>query len=768
MQNENIARWVKQIADQFSLSLQHVKAVADLLAEGGTIPFIARYRKERTGSMDEVMIANVRDRLEQLAELDKRKETVIASIEKQGKLTPDLLGSIVLAETLAELEDIYLPYRPKRKTRASAAKEKGLEPLAEKILQQESFDINEFAKTFVDEGKGVASLEEALAGARDIIAEQISEHIETRKKVRELFWSEGTVSSHVIKNKEAEGQKYKDYFEWSEPIAKTPSHRLLAMRRGEKEGILSLTIAPPEELAIQAIERTHLKNDNAAGEQVKIAIADGYKRLLSPSLETEIRVESKMKADEEAIKVFASNLRELLLAAPLGQKNVLALDPGFRTGCKVVCLDSQGKLLHHDVVYPHNGQGERAKSEALIKKLCEEYKVDAIAIGNGTASRETEAFVKSLGLSQRILVVMVNESGASVYSASEVARDEFPDKDVTVRGAVSIGRRLMDPLAELVKIDAKSIGVGQYQHDVDQVKLKQGLDDVVINCVNSVGVEVNTASKELLSYVSGLSPALAKNIVEFRNQHGPFKTREELMQVNRFGEKVFEQAAGFLRIASSENPLDASAVHPESYTIVNQMAADAGCSVKDLMTKAELRQQLNLEKYINEKVGLPTLKDIINELEKPGRDPRQTFEIFSFTEGVYKLEDLKVGMQMPGIVTNVTNFGAFVDIGVHQDGLVHISHLSDKFIKDPKEAVAVQQKVKVTVVEVDIERKRIGLSMKTNPFAEQQPEAKPTAHRDKTKGHHAPKRQEAKPAKPREPELSMEEKLALLKNKFKK
>ncbi|MFN7330187.1 MAG: helix-hairpin-helix domain-containing protein, partial [Bacteroidota bacterium] len=420
------------------------------------------------------------------------------------------------------------------------------------------------------------------------------------------------------------------------------------------------------------------------------------------------------------------------------------------------------------VVYPHNGQGERAKSETLIKKLCEEYKVDAIAIGNGTASRETEAFVKSLGLSQRILVVMVNESGASVYSASEVARDEFPDKDGTVRGAVSSGRRLMDPLAELVKIDAKSIGVGQYQHDVDQVKLKQGLDDVVINCVNSVGVEVNTASKELLSYVSGLSPALAKNIVEFRNQHGPFKTREELMQVNRFGEKVFEQAAGFLRIASSENPLDASAVHPESYTIVNQMAADAGCSVKDLMTKAELRQQLNLEKYINEKVGLPTLKDIINELEKPGRDPRQTFEIFSFTEGVYKLEDLKVGMQMPGIVTNVTNFGAFVDIGVHQDGLVHISHLSDKFIKDPKEAVAVQQKVKVTVVEVDIERKRIGLSMKTNPFAEPQPEAKPNAHRDKPKGHHAPKRQEAKPAKPREPELSMEEKLALLKNKFKK
>jgi uncharacterized protein len=768
MQNENIDRWVKQIAEQFSLSPAHVKAVAELLSEGGTLPFIARYRKERTGSMDEVMIANVRDRLEQLAELDKRKEAVIASIEKQGKLTPQLLGSIVTAETLAELEDIYLPYRPKRKTRASVAKEKGLEPLAEKISLQENFDITEFAKSFVDDSKGVASVDEALAAARDIIAEQISEHVETRKKVRELFWNEGTVTAHVIKNKETEGQKYKDYFDWSEPISKTPSHRLLAMRRGEKEGILSLTIAPPEELSIQAIEQTHIKSNTPASEQVKLAIADGYKRLLSPSLETEIRVESKMKADEEAIRVFAANLRELLLAAPLGQKNVLALDPGFRTGCKVVCLDSQGKLLHHDVVYPHSGPGERAKADGTIKKLCEEYKVDAIAIGNGTASRETESFVKSLGLSQRILVVMVNESGASVYSASEVAREEFPDKDVTVRGAVSIGRRLMDPLAELVKIDAKSIGVGQYQHDVDQLKLKQGLDDVVINCVNSVGVEVNTASKELLSYVSGLSPALAKKIVEYRNQHGPFKSRDELMQVHRFGEKIFEQAAGFLRIANSENPLDASAVHPESYPIVNQMATDAGCSVKELMTKVELRKQLNLEKYINEKVGLPTLKDIVGELEKPGRDPRQTFELFSFTEGVYKIDDLKVGMQMPGIVTNVTNFGAFVDIGVHQDGLVHISHLSDKFIKDPKEAVAVQQKVKVTVVEVDVERKRIGLSMKTNPFAEQVVE-----HTDREQKKSNPLQKGNRPdfktnfkPKPKEKELTMEEKLALLKNKF--
>lgn len=776
MEKESIDRWVKQIAQQFSLPVHYVKAVAELLAEGGTIPFIARYRKEKTGSMDEVMIANVRDRLEQLQELDKRKEAVIASIEKQGKLTPELLGSVVTAETLAELEDIYLPYRPKRKTRASAAKEKGLEPLAEKILQQEKFNLEEFAKSFVDDVKGVASIEEALAGARDIIAEQVSEHIDTRKKVRELFWDEGRVTSHVIKNKEAEGQKYKDYFEWSEPISKTPSHRLLAMRRGEKEGMLSLTIAPPEELAIQAIEHIHVKSENAASEQVKLAIADGYKRLLSPSLETEIRVESKMKADEEAIKVFASNLKELLLAAPLGQKNVLALDPGFRTGCKVVCLDKQSKLIHHDVVYPHNGQGEKTKAEALIKKLCDEYKIDAIAIGNGTASRETEAFVKGIGLSNRILVVMVNESGASVYSASEAARDEFPDKDITVRGAVSIGRRLMDPLAELVKIDAKSIGVGQYQHDVDQVRLKQGLDDVVMTCVNSVGVEVNTASKELLSYVSGLSAALAKNIVEFRNQNGPFKNREELMQVNRFGEKVFEQAAGFLRIAASENPLDASAVHPESYSIVNQMATDAGCTVKDLMTQAELRKQLNLEKYINEKVGLPTLKDIVTELEKPGRDPRESFEVFSFTEGVNTVADLKIGMSLPGIVTNVTNFGAFVDIGVHQDGLVHISHLSDTFVKDPNKAVAVQQKVKVTVVEVDVERKRIGLSMKTNPFADQpSTESKSSAQQPKTKSKPtAPspkgnqKRHDAQPAKPKAPELSMEEKLAMLMNKYKK
>ena len=754
MEQENLARWVEQIAKEFSQPLKNVKAVGDLLAEGATIPFISRYRKEMTGSMDEVMITNIRDRIEQLRELDKRREAVISSIEKQGKLTPELMSMIVSAETLAELEDIYLPYKPKRKTRASVAKEKGLEPLALRLFDQEKFDIEEFSKTFINAEKGVNTLEEALDGARDIIAEMVSENPDTRKQVREIFWSEGHVESRVLKGKEAEGQKFKDYFEWSEPISKTPSHRLLAMRRGEKEGILALDIYPPEELAISSMERQYIKSENAAAEQVKLAIKDSYKRLLRPSLETEVRMESKMKADEEAIKVFASNLKELLLAAPLGQRSVLALDPGFRTGCKVVCLDRQGKLLHHDVISPHEPQRETAKSGALIKALCEQYAIEAIAIGNGTAGRETESFVKSIGLNNKIIVVMVNESGASVYSASEVAREEFPDKDVTVRGAVSIGRRLTDPLAELVKIDPKSIGVGQYQHDVEQTKLKQGLDDVVMSCVNSVGVEVNTASKELLSYVSGLSSSLARNIVEYRNQNGPFKNRESLMKVSRLGEKVFEQAAGFLRIREAENPLDASAVHPESYPIVEQMAADLGCSVKDLMSSAELRKQLDLKKYVTEKVGLPTLTDILSELEKPGRDPRQVFEIFSFTDGVNAISDLKVGMSLPGIVTNVTNFGAFVDIGVHQDGLVHISHLSDKFIKDPKEVVTVQQKVKVTVVEVDVARKRIGLSMKSNPFADQAPSG--------------PSQPRGKKDKPKEKEASMEEKLAMLVSKFKK
>lgn len=753
MEHENLPRWIELIAKEFSLQNKFVKAVADLLNEGATIPFISRYRKELTGSMDEVMIANVRDRLEQLHELDKRRESVISSIEKQGKLSLELMQAIVAATSLAELEDIYLPYKPKRKTRATAAKEKGLEPLAEKIFSQEKINVQEHAGSYVDSAKGVNDTAEALEGARDIIAEWVSENPVARKSMRELFWKEGVVESRVMKGKEAEGQKYKDYFEWKEPIGKTPSHRLLALRRGEKEGILALDIYPPEEEAIYSLEKQFVKADNGSSEQVKLAVKDCYKRLLRPSLETEVRMESKMKADEEAIRVFASNLKELLLSAPLGQKNVLALDPGFRTGCKLVCLDRQGKLLHYEAIYPNDPQRETTKSAAIVKALVEKFDIEAIAIGNGTASRETENFVKSIGLPHRVLVVMVNESGASVYSASDVAREEFPDKDVTVRGAVSIGRRLMDPLAELVKIDPKSIGVGQYQHDVDQVKLKQGLDDVVMSCVNSVGVEVNTASKELLSYVSGLSPALARNIIEFRNQNGPFRDRASLMKVPRLGEKVFEQAAGFLRIHEAANPLDASAVHPEVYPIVEKMAADLGCNVRDLMTSAELRKQLDLTKYVNEKFGLPTLTDIIKELEKPGRDPRQTFEIFSFTEGVNEIKDLKVGMKLPGIVTNVTAFGAFVDIGVHQDGLVHISHLSDKFIKDPKEAVTVQQKVQVTVVEVDVPRKRIGLSMKSDPFA--QP-------------GEVPQRGNKPKQKPKEKEQSMEEKLAMLLNKFKK
>ena len=768
--NEQLVRYTEQIAKELQLPLKGVKAVAELLAEGSTIPFIARYRKELTGSMDEVMIANIRDRVEQLTEMDKRRETILTTIEKQGKLTPDLLSSIIGASSLAELEDIYLPYKPKRKTRASIAREKGLEPLAQQLFEQSKLDIAATAKSFVNAAKEVNNEEEALAGARDIIAEWVSENVETRKTLRDLFWKEGVVESKVIKGKESE-VKYKDYFEWKEPVAKTPSHRLLAMRRGEKEGILMLDIYPPEEDCIYQVERQYITQQNDAADQVKLAIKDSYKRLLRPSLETEVRMETKMKADEEAIKVFSSNLKELLLAAPLGQKRVLALDPGFRSGCKVVCLDAQGQLVHHDVIYPHEPQRETVKSAALIISLCEKYKIEAIAIGNGTASRETESFVKSIGLKNSILIVMVNESGASVYSASDVAREEFPDKDVTVRGAVSIGRRLTDPLAELVKIDPKSIGVGQYQHDVDQIKLKQGLDDVVISCVNSVGVEVNTASKELLSYVSGLSPALAKNIVEYRNQNGPFKTRKALMEVPRLGEKVFEQAAGFLRIHEAENPLDASAVHPESYAVVKQMADDLNCSVKELMSSGELRRQLDLKKYVTEKTGLPTLTDIVAELEKPGRDPRSTFEVFSFTEGVNTIADLKLGAKLPGIVTNVTNFGAFVDIGVHQDGLVHISHLSDKFVKDPKEVVAVQQKVMVTVVEVDVPRKRIGLSMKSDPFAEMpQPAAKHTGGNANNRSGNKPafKSNDRNREKPKEKEASMEEKLAMLMNKFKK
>jgi protein Tex len=754
MKAPNEGHWIDVIAKKFSLPQKSVHAVAELLADGATIPFIARYRKERTGSMDEVMLANIRDNFDILRDLDKRRETVLNSIEKQGKLTPDLIQAVVGAQTLSELEDIYLPYKPKRKTRADAAKEKGLEPLAKLLLEEDDRLPVVLAKSFVNPQKNIEDEQEALAGARDIIAEWISEDPLVRKRMRKLFWSEGTVQTQVTKGKETEGQKYKDYYDWKEPAMKVPSHRLLAMRRGEKEGILMLDISPPEETAITQISMYYVKKDNQTSEQVRLAIKDGYKRLLRPSIETEIRLETKMKADEEAIRVFATNLRELLLDAPLGQKSVLAIDPGFRTGCKVVCLDQQGRLLDFTTIYPNEPKRDIAGSSAVINGLLKKYNIEAIAIGNGTAGRETESFIKSLPVDKKVVVVMVNESGASVYSASEVARQEFPEHDVTVRGAVSIGRRLMDPLAELVKIDAKSIGVGQYQHDVDQARLRQGLDDVVMNCVNSVGVEVNTASKELLSYVSGLNTGLAKNIIEYRNEKGPFNGRFNLLNVSRLGEKVFEQAAGFLRIHNAANPLDESAVHPESYPLVEKMAEDLGCRVKDLMTRPALRQKIDLERYVTENVGIPTLKDILAELEKPGRDPREKFEAFSFTEGVNSISDLKVGMKLPGMVTNVTNFGAFVDLGVHQDGLVHISQLADGFIQDPKSILSVQQKVMVTVVEVDIGRKRIGLSLKTDPFG------KTVAQPQKS--------DQRKLKKPKEKEPSMEEKIAMLVNKFKK
>ncbi len=709
---------IARIANELSLTTKQVNVVVNLLTEGATIPFIARYRKELTGSLDEVVLASIRDRHEQLVELDKRREAILKYIEKQEKLTPALAKAIEDAETLAELEDIYLPYKQKRKTRATAAKEKGLEPLALSIFEQGNIDLAKLVASFIDPAKGVNTEEEALQGARDIMAEWVSENQEARKNIRELFWKDGIIESKVLKSKAEteEAQKFKDYFEWSEPIKKTPSHRLLAMRRAENESIISLDIAPSEELAVQSLEHQFVKTSKPIAEQVKLAVKDSYKRLLKPSLESEVRVESKLQADVEAIKVFASNLKELLLASPLGQKRVLALDPGFRTGTKLVCLGEQGDLLFNTVIYQNEPQRETTKAGTIVMGLCDKFKIEAIAIGNGTASRETESFVKALGLPKEIIVVMVNESGASVYSASDVAREEFPDQDITVRGAVSIGRRLTDPLAELVKIDAKSIGVGQYQHDVDQTKLKAGLDDVVMSCVNSVGVEVNTASKELLSYVSGLGPQLAKSIVDYRNQNGAFKDRSALKKVPRLGDKAFEQCAGFLRIRDSKNPLDRSAVHPESYSIVEKFAKDLGCTVNDLMTRAELRKKLDLKKYVTDKVGLPTLTDILSELEKPGRDPREKFEVFSFEEGIHEIKDLKVGMVLPGIVTNVTNFGAFVDIGVHQDGLVHISHLSDKFVKDPSAVIAVQQKVKVTVMEVDAPRKRIALSMKSDPF----------------------------------------------------
>jgi uncharacterized protein len=759
---------ITKIANELKLTLKQVEAVVNLLTEGSTIPFIARYRKEVTGSLDEVVLASIRDRHDQLQELDKRKVAILKSIEKQEKLTPALTQAIEAVETMAELEDIYLPFKPKRKTRATMAREKGLEPLATSLFEQGKLDLQKIAASFINPELGVTTLEQALEGARDIIAEWVSENQEARKNIREMFWQDGTIESKAVKSKIAsdEAQKFKDYFEWNEPIQKTPSHRLLAMRRAENEGYITLDISPDEELAIQALEKQFVKSSSPIGEQVSLAVKDSYKRLIKPSIESEVRVESKQKADLEAIKVFSSNLKELLLAPALGQKRVLALDPGFRTGTKTVVLGEQSELLFNTVIYPNEPQRETIKAATIVKGLCEKFNIEAIGIGNGTASRETESFIKSLGLPKNIMVVMVNESGASIYSASEVAREEFPDQDITVRGAVSIGRRLSDPLAELVKIDAKSIGVGQYQHDVDQAKLKAGLDDVVMSCVNSVGVEVNTASKELLSYVSGLGPQLAKSIVEYRNQNGAFKSRSALKKVPRLGEKAFEQAAGFLRIRDAKNPLDGSAVHPERYDLVEKFAKDLGCTVKDLMTSAELRKKLDLKEYVSGNIGLPTLSDIFSELEKPGRDPREKFEAFSFDDSVHEISDLKVGMVLPGIVTNVTNFGAFVDIGVHQDGLVHISHLSNQFVKDPNAIVSVQQKVTVTVMEVDVPRKRIALSMKSDPFGSGQTKPIEQKSTTSTKPVFTKPASKAKISSPSKAE-SIADKLAQLKNKFK-
>jgi uncharacterized protein len=732
---------IPKIAQELSLTQKQVQATADLLNEGATVPFIARYRKEATGSLDEVAITAVRDRLNQLMELDKRREAILKSLEERGQLTDALKEKILSAETMVVLEDIYLPFRPKRRTRATIAKEKGLEPLARLLFAQEDIDPMAEAAAFVDPEKGVDSAEDALAGACDIIAEWVNEDQTARARMRDFYSSKAVFKSKVIPEKASEGIKYRDYFDWEEPVSTAPSHRILAMRRGEKEGFLTLRVIPPEEEALEILDGLFVKGEGPASRQVRSAVHDSYKRLLSSSMETEIRLATKKRADEEAIRVFVENLRQLLLAPPLGQKNVLAIDPGFRTGCKVVCLDRQGKLLHTETIYPRQSEKASAEAGSKIREMCERFGIEAIAVGNGTAGRETETFIRSLDLPKSIQVVMVNESGASVYSASEAAREEFPDQDVTVRGAVSIGRRLMDPLAELVKIDPKSIGVGQYQHDVDQGALKNSLDDVVVSSVNRVGVEVNTASKQLLTYISGLGPQLAKGIVEYRNAYGPFPSREGLKQVPRLGPKAFEQAAGFLRIRDGENPLDRSAVHPESYPIVDAMARDLGCSVLDLMREEKLRERIDLEQYITDKVGLPTLNDILSELSKPGRDPREEFEAFRFAEGVEKIEDVKPGMKLPGIVTNLTAFGVFVDIGVHQDGLVHISELSNRFVKNPAEVVKVHQKVLVTVLDVDLERRRISLSMKDKPL---KPREVPKAAERKREERRGEKRQKQK------------------------
>jgi len=705
-----IEKHVKKISATLSIHEWQVENTIRLFDDGATIPFISRYRKEVTGSLDEVQITAIKDILSRLKEIDQRRETILKTIDEQGKLTDELKERIEKADSLTELEDIYLPYKPKKKTRASVARQKGLEPLAKIIMKQQELRLEVRAEQFLTDE--VTTIDEALQGARDIIAEWINENERARNSIRRLFQHKAVIRSKAVKGKELEGIKYKDYFDWEEPLKRCPSHRLLAMRRGENEGFLKVSVSPDEEEALEMLEKQFVKGSYDVSGQMKIAIKDAYKRLLEPSIETEFKNSSKEKADEAAINVFADNLRQLLLAPPLGQKNVLAIDPGYRTGCKVVCLDGQGNLIHNETIYPHHPQNEKGMAMKKIDSMVETFKIDAIAIGNGTASRETEALIKRIRFPKDVRVFVVSEDGASVYSASSVAREEFPEYDVTVRGAVSIGRRLMDPLAELVKIDPKSIGVGQYQHDVDQNKLKNKLDQVVESCVNLVGVNLNTASKHLLNYISGLGPQLAQNIVDYRKENGAFQSRKELLKVKRMGDKAFQQSAGFLRISHPENPLDNTAVHPESYSIVEKMAADQKCAVIDLIKNENLRKQIVLDNYVTDEIGLPTLTDIMNELAKPGRDPREGIKLFEFAEGIHKMEDLKEGMVLPGIVTNITNFGAFVDVGVKQDGLVHISQLANRFVSDPNEIVKLHQHVKVKVLEVDIARKRIQLTMK--------------------------------------------------------
>ena len=702
-----------QIANLLNLNTKDVTATIDLIDEGATVPFISRYRKEATGSLDEVQVAKIRDEIERLRQLEDRREFILKSIDSQNKLSDELKKLIFEAETLSKLEDLYLPYKPKRRTKATIAKEKGLDSLAHFILEQKNNFIFEEAEKFISIEKGVHSVIEALEGARDIIAEIISENALVRESIRDLFKKTANIKSKVIKGKEDVGEKFNDYFEWEEKLMSCPSHRLLAMRRGEKEDVLILDLVVDNDEALSLIEKKIITTRGEAANQLKESIIDGYKRLLNPSIEAEMRLHTKQIAEEKSILVFADNLRELLLASPLGEKAILGIDPGFRSGCKIVALNKQGKLLQEAVIYPHEPQKQKNEAEMIVLAFCQKHQIEAIAIGNGTASRETEQFIRNIDiLPKEISVIVVSEAGASVYSASDVAREEFSDYDLTVRGAVSIARRLADPLAELVKIDPKAIGVGQYQHDVDQTLLKNKLDEVVGSCVNAVGVELNTASKQLLSYVSGIGPNLAQNIVDYRNENGPFKSRKELLKVPRMGEKVFELAAGFLRVRDGIHPLDKSAVHPESYYIVETMAKDVNASIIDLIENKELRSKIKPANYVTELIGLPTLKDIIIELDKPGRDPRKSFEIFSFDDSVHNINDLREGMRLPGIVTNVTNFGAFVDIGVHQDGLVHISQLAENFIDDPNKVVKVGQKVWVNVSEIDVKRKRIALSMK--------------------------------------------------------